>query len=56
MLPITTSRQRLRIELGIYCPISKAQHQQRGANEYHGIGGPLHVSDRRIDPNWPIVW
>jgi choline dehydrogenase len=24
----------------------KAEHQQRGADEYHGIGGPLHVSDQ----------
>jgi choline dehydrogenase len=24
----------------------KAEHQQRGANEYHGIGGPLQVSDQ----------
>ena len=24
----------------------KAEHQQRGANEYHEIGGPLHVSDQ----------
>ncbi len=24
----------------------KAEHQQRGANEYHGVGGPLHVSDQ----------
>ena len=24
----------------------KAEHQERGANEFHGIGGPLHVSDQ----------
>jgi choline dehydrogenase-like flavoprotein len=24
----------------------KAEHQERGADEYHGIGGPLHVSDQ----------
>jgi choline dehydrogenase len=24
----------------------KSEHQQRGANEYHGVGGPLHVSDQ----------
>ena len=24
----------------------KAEHQQRGANEFHGVGGPLHVSDQ----------
>ena len=23
----------------------KSEHQQRGENEYHGIGGPLYVSD-----------
>jgi choline dehydrogenase len=27
----------------------KAEHQQRGANEYHGEGGPLSVSDWRHD-------
>lgn len=25
----------------------KAEDQERGASEYHGIGGPLHVSDQR---------
>ncbi len=24
----------------------KAEHQERGANEFHGVGGPLHVSDQ----------
>jgi choline dehydrogenase len=24
----------------------KAEHQQRGRNEFHGVGGPLHVSDQ----------
>jgi choline dehydrogenase len=24
----------------------KAEHQQRGANAFHGVGGPLHVSDQ----------
>jgi choline dehydrogenase len=24
----------------------KAEHQERGASEFHGIGGPLHVSDQ----------
>ena len=24
----------------------KAEHQERGANEFHGSGGPLHVSDQ----------
>jgi choline dehydrogenase len=24
----------------------KAEHQERGANEHHGVGGPLHVSDQ----------
>ena len=24
----------------------KSEHQQRGANEFHGTGGPLHVSDQ----------
>jgi choline dehydrogenase len=24
----------------------KAEHQQRGPNEFHGVGGPLHVSDQ----------
>lgn len=28
----------------------KMQHQQRGASEYHGVEGPIHVSDPR-DPN-----
>ena len=28
----------------------KMQHQTRGGSEYHGIGGPIHVSDAR-DPN-----
>jgi choline dehydrogenase len=25
----------------------KAQHQERGADEWHGVGGPLHVDDLR---------
>lgn len=25
----------------------KAEDQERGASEYHGVGGPLHVADRR---------
>jgi len=25
----------------------KAEHQQRGASEFHGVGGPLHVEDLR---------
>src|SRR5579883_2220813 len=24
----------------------RAEHQERGANEFHGVGGPLHVSDQ----------
>ena len=24
----------------------KAEHQERGPNEFHGVGGPLHVSDQ----------
>jgi len=24
----------------------KAEHQERGASEFHGVGGPLHVSDQ----------
>ncbi|HET7881896.1 MAG TPA: choline dehydrogenase [Acetobacteraceae bacterium] len=24
----------------------KAEHQERGANSFHGVGGPLHVSDQ----------
>jgi choline dehydrogenase len=28
----------------------KAQHQERGASEYHGVGGPLNVAELR-DPN-----
>ena len=28
----------------------RAEHQERGASEYHGVGGPLHISDLR-DPN-----
>jgi choline dehydrogenase len=29
----------------------KAEHQERGANEYHGIGGPLNVADlREVNP------
>lgn len=28
----------------------KAQHQERGESEHHGVGGPIHVSDLR-DPN-----
>ncbi len=29
----------------------KAEHQQRGASKYHGVGGPLHVSDlRTVNP------
>jgi choline dehydrogenase len=28
----------------------KAEHQERGSSEYHGVGGPLHVSDPR-SPN-----
>lgn len=26
----------------------KAEHQERGPNEFHGVGGPLHVSDQRL--------
>ncbi|MGE0766850.1 MAG: GMC family oxidoreductase [Hyphomicrobiaceae bacterium] len=26
----------------------KAEHQERGENEFHGVGGPLHVSDSRF--------
>jgi choline dehydrogenase len=29
----------------------KAQHQERGASEYHGVGGPLNVADlRSVNP------
>jgi choline dehydrogenase len=29
----------------------KAEHQERGPSEYHGIGGPLHVADlRTVNP------
>ena len=30
----------------------RAEDQENGANEYHGVGGPLGVSNTRID--WPI--
>jgi choline dehydrogenase len=36
------------------CPIScKSEDQQRGANAYHGVGGPQKVSDLRL--NRPIA-
>ena len=28
--------------------LSKAENQERGENEFHGVGGPLSVSDQRI--------
>ena len=31
---------------GVLPYFKKAEHQERGANEYHGTGGPLHVSDQ----------
>ena len=34
----------------------KAEHQERGANEFHGVGGPLRVSDQPRAANWPIGW
>ena len=35
----------------------KAEHQERGPNEFHGVGGPLRVSDQPgCVTNWPTAW
>jgi choline dehydrogenase-like flavoprotein len=34
----------------------KAEDQERGAAEFHGIGGPLHVSDPRVRPELVDRW
>ena len=31
----------------------KAENQTRGADDFHGVGGPLHVSDQPAASNWP---
>ena len=36
---------------GVLPYFKKAEHQERGANEYHGTGGPLNVADlRSVNP------
>jgi choline dehydrogenase len=34
----------------------KSEHQERGSSEYHGVGGPLNVSDRRYNTHLSYVF
>lgn len=34
----------------------RAEDNERGANEFHGVGGPLHVADRRSDARFFGLW
>ena len=35
----------------------KSQHQERGASDYHGVGGPLNVADQRDTNPCPVpLW